>query len=58
MSSFYPVIATIIMMSILVYETLGPVFAKISLQKSGEIYGQDRLELLSNIENPEPVEGK
>lgn len=58
MGQFYPVIATIIMMSILVYETFGPVFAKISLQKSGEIYGQDRLELLSNIENPEPVEVK
>lgn len=53
MKGFYPVIATIIMLSILVYETFGPIFAKYSLQKSGEIYGQDRLEQLSSIDNLE-----
>lgn len=56
MKSFYPVIATIIMLSILVYETFGPVFAKISLQKSGEMYGQDRLEQLSSVETLEVEE--
>lgn len=56
MKSFYPVIATIIMLSILVYETFGPVFAKISLQKSGEMYGQDRLEQLSSVETLEVKE--
>lgn len=53
MKSFYPSISTIIMLSILVYETFGPIFAKFSLEKSGEIYGQDRLEELSNIEELE-----
>ena len=50
MRSFYPVIAAIIMLSILVYETLGPIFAKISLQKAGELYGQDRLDEYSSVE--------
>lgn len=53
MKSFYPSISTIIMLSILVYETFGPIFAKFSLEKSGEIYGQDRLEELSNVEELE-----
>lgn len=34
-------ITTIIMFSILIYETLGPVFAKIAIQKAGEINGLD-----------------
>ena len=42
------------MFSILVYELLGPVFAKIALQKAGEIDGgKKRRDLASkNNENP------
>jgi len=35
-------IATIIMFSVLVYETTGPIFAKIAIQKAGEVGGMDR----------------
>ena len=38
-------ISTIIMFSILVYELLGPIFAKIALQKAGEIDGEKKKEL-------------
>jgi len=58
MKTFYPVIAAIIMLSILVYETFGPVFAKFALQKSGEIYGQDRLEQYSSVDSFDEVEEK
>ncbi len=34
-------ITTIIMFSILIYETLGPVFSKIAIEKAGEINGLD-----------------
>lgn len=34
-------ITTIIMFSVLIYEILGPIFAKIAIQKAGEINGQD-----------------
>lgn len=54
MNEFYPVISTIIMLSILVYETLGPVFAKFSINKAGEIGGMDRIDLgidISDFQN-------
>lgn len=35
-------IVTIIMFSVLVYEVSGPIFAKIAIQKAGEIGGMDR----------------
>lgn len=35
-------ITTIIMFSVLVYETTGPIFAKIAISKAGEIGGMDR----------------
>lgn len=53
MSQFYPVISTIIMLSILVYETFGPIFAKFAISKAGEINGLDRLDALSDIPNVE-----
>jgi hypothetical protein len=34
-------ITTIIMFSILIYETTGPIFAKIAIHKAGEINGLD-----------------
>lgn len=37
-------ITTIIMFSVLIYETTGPIFAKIALSKAGEVNGLDRLE--------------
>lgn len=58
MSDFYPLISTIIMLSILVYETTGPIFAKIAISKAGEINGLDKLELLSSIEGIETTEEK
>lgn len=51
MSSFYPLASTIIMLSILVYETTGPIFAKYAISKAGEIGGLDRLESLSSIDD-------
>ncbi len=53
MPNFHPLISTIIMLSILVYETSGPIFAKIAISKAGEINGLDKLELLSSIEGIE-----
>lgn len=53
MKGFYPVISTIIMLSILVYETLGPVFAKFAISKAGEINGLDRLDDISSLEGLE-----
>ena len=43
MTQLYPVISAVIMLSVLVYETMGPVFAKYSLTKSDELYGLDKL---------------
>jgi Kef-type K+ transport system membrane component KefB len=37
-------ITTIIMFSVLVYETTGPIFAKIAISKAGEINGIDRVQ--------------
>lgn len=42
-------ITTVIMFSVLVYETSGPIFAKIAIQKAGEIGGMDRKEAHSQI---------
>jgi len=50
MPTFYPLISTIIMLSILVYETTGPIFAKYAISKAGEINGLDKLNQLSSIE--------
>lgn len=57
MGGFYPVISTIIMLSILVYETLGPVFAKMAISKAGEINGLDRLDELSSVDDYQPQGG-
>ncbi len=53
MRPMYPEISTIIMISILFYETFGPLFAKLSISKAGEINGLDRLEEVSNIDGIE-----
>ncbi|MFA5660639.1 MAG: cation:proton antiporter [Bacilli bacterium] len=54
----YPAISTIIMLSILVYETFGPLFAKFAISKAGEINGLDKLEQLSGLDGIElPAEG-
>ena len=50
MPSFYQWMATIIMLSIMVYETSGPIFAKFAISKAGEINGLDKLQELSNLE--------
>ena len=57
MKPFYPHISTIIMLSILVYETFGPVFAKISITKAGEVNGLDRLDEASSVEGLETAGG-
>lgn len=53
MNMLYPAISTIIMLSILVYETMGPVFAKYAIGKSGEINGLDKLDQLSSVDDLE-----
>ena len=50
MPTFYPLISTIIMLSILIYETTGPIFAKYAISKAGEINGLDKFDQLSSIE--------
>ncbi len=51
MASFYPLISTVIMLSILFFETSGPIFAKFAISRAGEIGGIDRLEMLSAIDD-------
>ena len=41
------------MLSIMVYETSGPIFAKLAISKAGEINGLDKLQYLSNIDGLE-----
>lgn len=48
---YYALISTIIMLSILFFETLGPVFAKYAISKAGEIGGIDKLDELSSIDD-------
>ncbi len=48
--SFYQLVSTIIMLSILVYETSGPIFAKFAISKAGEINGLDKLDEISSLE--------
>lgn len=43
-ADFVQKITTIIMFSVLIYETSGPIFAKIAIKRAGEINGLDRLE--------------
>ena len=45
-------ITTIIMFSVLIYEISGPIFAKIAIQKAGEINGLDRIQDINSEENP------
>ncbi len=50
MNEFYPVISTIIMFSILFFETSGPIFAKFAISRAGEIDGLDELEYVSSLD--------
>ncbi|HHV33575.1 MAG TPA: cation:proton antiporter [Acholeplasma sp.] len=50
---FFPLISTIIMLSILFFETSGPIFAKYAISKAGEIGGLDRLDQISSMEGIE-----
>jgi len=56
LSPMYSLIYTIIMLSILVYETSGPIFAKIAISKAGDIGGLDKFEKLSSVEDLVPFE--
>lgn len=56
MRPMYPEISTIIMISILVYETFGPLFAKLAIDKAGEINGLDRLDEVSQIDGIETTQ--
>ena len=53
MPAFYQLVSVIIMLSIMVYETSGPIFAKLAISKAGEINGLDKLQYLSNIDGLE-----
>lgn len=46
MGDFYPLISTIIMLSILVYETTGPIFAKFAITRAGEAEGLEDLDVV------------
>ena len=56
LNSLHAEISTIIMLSILVYETFGPVFAKYAISKAGEIGRLDELDQVSSVENIELTE--
>ncbi len=43
MTRLYPVVSSVIMLSVLFYETMGPIFAKYALTQSNELYGLDKL---------------
>lgn len=49
-SDFPKAFGTIIMLSSLVFEILGPVFIKLALKRTGELYGLDKLYSFDNIE--------
>ncbi len=50
-------ITTLIMFSILIYETTGPIFAKIAINKAGEIKGQDNYRNSKAFEEEVGVKG-
>lgn len=54
--SQYELIKTIIMLSILVYETTGPIFAKFAIGRAGEIGGIDLLDQKIKFEEVSEVE--
>lgn len=56
LNSLHAEISTIIMLSILVYETFGPVFAKYAISKAGEIGRLDELDEVSSVRNIELTE--
>lgn len=51
-------IATVIMISILFFETTGPIFSKLAISKAGEVNGLDRLDALSNVDDLATEGGK
>lgn len=54
-------IITIIMFSVLVFETTGPIFAKIAIKRAGEIGGMDRVLAKDHKQTssaPAPVQGE
>ena len=53
----YIAASTIIMVSLLFYETLGPIFSKIAISKAGEIGGADRF-LGYDVEDPDDYQSK
>lgn len=50
-------ITTLIMFSILIYETTGPIFARIAINKAGEIKGQDKYRNSKDFGEEVDVEG-
>ncbi len=44
-------IATVIMISILFFETTGPIFSKLAITKAGEVNGLDSLDKVSNVDD-------
>lgn len=47
---YFSLISTIIMLSILFFETTGPIFAKIAITRAGEINGLDLLDEISSLD--------
>ncbi len=50
-------ISTIIMFSVLIYEVSGPIFAKIAIQRAGEINGLERLKEKQSSKQERPIKG-
>ncbi len=50
------IISTIILLSILIYETSGPLFAKMAISKSGEMYALDKFTKMHDIGEKEKGE--
>ncbi|HCW05429.1 MAG TPA: hypothetical protein DGK91_13475, partial [Clostridium sp.] len=47
---------TIIMFSILIYETTGPIFSKYAIKKAGEINGLDKYRNIEDLEEENDVD--
>lgn len=50
-------ISTIIMFSVLIYEVTGPIFAKIAIQKAGEIEGLKKIKTKNSVINDSQLDG-
>ena len=48
MEKFGEIITAVMLISVMIYEIFGPIFAKIAITKAGEINGLDRINAYQN----------